>query len=42
MSTQTAKIHVEPAKANALAEMAPYQNGAVVSRTLLQHDTWTL
>jgi quercetin dioxygenase-like cupin family protein len=42
MSDQPAKIHVDPAKAYALAEMTPYQDGAVVSRTLLQHDTGTL
>ena len=42
MSEQPAKIHIDPARATALAEMTPYQNGAVVSRTLLQHDTGTL
>ena len=42
MSTQTAQIHVDPAKTYALAEMTPYQDGAVVSRTLLQHATGTL
>ena len=42
MSDQPAKIHVDPARAYALAEMTPYQDGAVVSRTLLQHDTGTL
>ncbi|MEJ2470748.1 MAG: cupin domain-containing protein [Desulfuromonadales bacterium] len=42
MSTQTAKIHVDPATAYALANMTPYQDGAVVSRTLLQHETGTL
>ena len=42
MSDQPAKIHVDPAKADALDEMTPYQDGAVVSRTLLQHDTGTL
>ena len=42
MSDQPAKIHIDPASATALAEMTPYQDGAVVSRTLLQHDTGTL
>lgn len=42
MSTQPAKIHVDPAKAYTLADMTPYQDGAVVSRTLLQHETGTL
>ena len=42
MSSQPAQIHVDPAKAYALGEMTPYQDGAVVSRTLLQHETGTL
>lgn len=42
MTTQAAKIHIDPAKASALADMTPYQDGAVVSRTLLQHETGTL
>lgn len=42
MSTKPAQIHVDPAKAYALGEMTPYQDGAVVSRTLLQHETGTL
>lgn len=42
MTTQPAKIHIDPAKASALADMTPYQDGAVVSRTLLQHETGTL
>jgi quercetin dioxygenase-like cupin family protein len=42
MATQPAKIHVDPAKSYALAAMTPYQDGAVVSRTLLQHETGTL
>lgn len=42
MSTPAAKIHIDPAKAQTLADMTPYQDGAVVSRTLLQHDTGTL
>ena len=42
MSTQPAQIHIEPATATRLAEMTPYQSGAVVSRTLLQHETGTL
>lgn len=42
MSTQPAQIHVDPSKAYTLAEMTPYQDGAVVSRTLLQHETGTL
>jgi quercetin dioxygenase-like cupin family protein len=42
MATQPAKIHVDPAKAYVLAAMTPYQDGAVVSRTLLQHETGTL
>jgi len=42
MSTQPAQIHIDPAKAYSLGEMAPYQDGAVVSRTLLQHATGTL
>ena len=42
MLDQPAKIHVDPAMAYALGEMTPYQDGAVVSRTLLQHDTGTL
>jgi quercetin dioxygenase-like cupin family protein len=42
MSTQPAKIHIAPAEATVLAEMTPYQDGAVVSRTLLQHDSGTL
>jgi len=42
MATQPAKIHVDPAKNYTLADMTPYQDGAVVSRTLLQHETGTL
>ncbi len=42
MTTQTAQIHVDPARTYSLAEMTPYQDGAVVSRTLLQHATGTL
>jgi quercetin dioxygenase-like cupin family protein len=42
MTDNTTKIHVEPAEAIALAEMTDYQDGAVVSRTLLQHETGTL
>jgi len=42
MSTQSAQIHIEPASATHLADMTPYQDGAVVSRTLLQHETGTL
>ena len=42
MTTSTAKIHIDPAKAYTLGEMTPYQDGAVVSRTLLQHETGTL
>ena len=42
MTTQPAKIHIDPATACALGEMTPYQDGAVVSRTLLQHETGTL
>ncbi len=42
MSTQPAKIHVDPAKAYSLSELTPYQDGAVISRTLLQHETGTL
>ncbi len=36
------EIHVDPAQACHLGEMVPYQDGAVVSRTLLQHETGTL
>ncbi|MDT8441751.1 MAG: cupin domain-containing protein [Desulfuromonadales bacterium] len=42
MSTTTAKIHINPAEATDLGDLVPYQDGAVVSRTLLQHDTGTL
>ena len=42
MTTKTAQIHVDPATAYELGEMTPYQDGAVVSRTLLQHETGTL
>lgn len=42
MSQTQTQIHVDPAKAYALAELTPYQDGAVVSRTLLQHETGTL
>jgi len=42
MSSQPAQIHVDPAKAYTLDEMTPYQDGAVLSRTLLQHETGTL
>ena len=42
MTTQPAKIHIDPATACALGKMTPYQDGAVVSRTLLQHETGTL
>ena len=38
MSSQPAQIHVDPAKAYALGEMTPYQDGAVVSRTLLKRE----
>lgn len=42
MALQPAQIHVDPARTYALAEMTPYQDGAVVSRTLLQHESGTL
>ena len=41
MSSQPAQIHVDPAKVYALGEMTPYQYGAVVSCTLLQHEAGT-
>lgn len=42
MTTDTAKIHISPALATSLGDLVPYQDGAVVSRTLLQHGTGTL
>ena len=39
---QKTEIHVSPAEAIQLGEMVSYQDGAVVSRTLLQHSTGTL
>lgn len=42
MSNNTAKLHIDPARATELAAMTTYQDGAVVSRTLLQHETGTL
>ncbi len=42
MARDKATLNIPPAKARNLAELAPYQEGSVVSRTLFQAETGTL
>jgi quercetin dioxygenase-like cupin family protein len=42
MAESTGKVNVEGAVAMNLAEMTQYQDGSIVSRTLLQDETGTL
>ena len=42
MSVSKTKLHLEPAVARDLAELTAYQDGAIVSRTLLDDPTGTL
>ena len=42
MTRKSSSLQLDPAQSVVLQELVPYQEGSVVSRTLLQHETGTL